>query len=140
MALARERACALRSQIEQGRGPQFEKHKVLAIPSFREAADKVYDLHSKCWRNGKHHAQWKRTLEMCVYPFIGKMTAQSHGLSLTPRKGSLLRCGIGSAKRPITLATSRVVPNVLKTDTEKLTTPSKCNFILSVAIDRLAAN
>lgn len=73
LELARERAREVRSQIEQGLDPQFEKHKVLAIPTFREAADKVYDLHSKSWRNGKHHAQWKRTLEMYVYPFIGKM-------------------------------------------------------------------
>ncbi|MFC3308071.1 tyrosine-type recombinase/integrase [Blastomonas aquatica] len=72
LAEARERAREVRSQMEMGLDPQFERRKLEAVPTFKDAAHKVFDIHSKTWRNGKHHAQWMRTLEMYVFPSIGK--------------------------------------------------------------------
>lgn len=73
LADARERAREIRRQIEFGLDPQFERRKIEAVPTFREAALKVFEIHSKTWRNGKHHAQWLRTMEMYAYPHIGKL-------------------------------------------------------------------
>ena len=70
---ARERAREVRSQVEMGLDPQFERRKVDAVPTFKDAAQRVYEVHSKTWRNGKHHGQWMRTLEAYAFPFIGKM-------------------------------------------------------------------
>ncbi len=70
---ARERALVVRRQVEQGYDPQFERRKVEAVPSFKDAAQKVFDIHSKTWRNGKHHVQWMRTMEMYAFPQLGKM-------------------------------------------------------------------
>lgn len=72
LAQARELAREIRSQIELGIDPQFERRKRQAVPTFKEAAAKTYEVHSKTWRNGKHHAQWTRTLEMYAFPHIGK--------------------------------------------------------------------
>lgn len=69
---ARELAREIRSQIELGIDPQFERRKRQAVPNFKEAAAKFYEVHSKTWRNGKHHAQWTRTLELYAFPHIGK--------------------------------------------------------------------
>ena len=64
LAEARERAREVRSQMEMGLGPQFERRKLEAVATFKDAALKVFDIHSKTWRNGKHHGQWMRTMEM----------------------------------------------------------------------------
>ena len=72
LAQARELAREIRSQIELGLDPHFERRKREAVPNFKDAAAKVYEIHSKTWRNGKHHAQWTRTLELYVFPHIGK--------------------------------------------------------------------
>src|SRR3546814_605300 len=52
--------------------PQIERRKRQAVPTFKEAAAKTYEIHSKTWRNGKHHAQWMRTMELYAFPHIGK--------------------------------------------------------------------
>nr|WP_272897629.1 integrase arm-type DNA-binding domain-containing protein [Sphingopyxis witflariensis] len=72
LAQARELAREIRSQIALGIDPQFERRKRQAVPNFKEAAARVYEVHSKTWRNGKHHAQWTRTLELYAFPHIGK--------------------------------------------------------------------
>ena len=72
LAEARERAREVRSQMEMGLDPQFERRKIEAVPTFKDAAAKFYEVHSKTWRNGKHHAQWTRTLELYAFPHIGK--------------------------------------------------------------------
>jgi integrase len=73
LAEARERAREIRSQLEMGLDPQFERHKREAVPTFKDAAQKVFDIHSKTWRNGKHHGQWMRTMEMYAFPQLGKI-------------------------------------------------------------------
>lgn len=72
LAQARELAREIRSQIEMGMDPHFERRKRQAVPTFKEAAARTYEVHSKTWRNGKHHGQWTRTLEMYAFPHIGK--------------------------------------------------------------------
>jgi integrase len=71
LALARERARQIRTWVEMGLDPAFERHKAAGIPTFREATAKVYAIHNKTWRNGKHQAQWLRTLEQFAFPMIG---------------------------------------------------------------------
>ena len=64
LAQAREMAQEIRSQIEMGVDPQIERRKRQAVPTFKDAAVITYEIHSKTWRNGKHHAQWMRTMEL----------------------------------------------------------------------------
>ena len=56
LAQARELAQEIREQVEIGIDPHFERRKRQAVPTFIEAAAKTYEIHSKTWRNGKHHA------------------------------------------------------------------------------------
>nr|WP_257541691.1 tyrosine-type recombinase/integrase [Sphingobium sp. CFD-1] len=72
LAQAREMAQEIRSQIEMGVDPQIERRKRQAVPTFKDAAVTTYEIHSKTWRNGKHHAQWMRTMELYAFPHIGK--------------------------------------------------------------------
>ena len=71
LALARTRAAEARSQIEVGVDPVAQRRKAAGIPTFREAAALVHAEHKKTWRNGKHQAQWLKTLETYAYPSIG---------------------------------------------------------------------
>ncbi len=71
LSRARELAETVRSQVEAGIDPVAERRKAKGIPTFREAAATVFDANSGKWSNGKHLWQWKRTLEMFVYPAIG---------------------------------------------------------------------
>jgi integrase len=71
LALARERARRVRSQMEAGIDPIFERRKEAGIPTFREAAAKVFAETNKVWRNAKHRAQWLSTLNTYVFPYIG---------------------------------------------------------------------
>ncbi len=57
--------------MEHGLDPVFEKRKARGIPTFKEAAAKVFAANRKTWRNEKHEWQWKRTLEQFVYPTLG---------------------------------------------------------------------
>jgi integrase len=71
LSKARERARQIREWVEDGLDPVFEKRKAAGIPTFKEASQKVVDLHRKTWRNEKHEAQWLRTLEMFAWPTLG---------------------------------------------------------------------
>ena len=59
---ARERAREIRSQVEMGLDPLFERRKAKGIPTFREATAKVLAAHRKTWKNEKHEAQWQQSL------------------------------------------------------------------------------
>jgi integrase len=39
---------------------------------FKEAAERFVDVHEQHWKNEKHRAQWRTTLEAYVYPTLGK--------------------------------------------------------------------
>ena len=71
LSLARIRSAEARSQIEVGIDPVAQRRKAAGIPTFREAASQVHAEHKRSWRNGKHQAQWLRTLEVYAFPAIG---------------------------------------------------------------------
>lgn len=73
LALARERAREIRTWVEMGLDPVFERRKAGGIPTFREATAKVYAAHRKTWKNEKHEAQWLRTLEQFAFPMLGEV-------------------------------------------------------------------
>lgn len=73
LTLARERAREVRTWVEMGLDPLFERRKAQGIPTFREAAAKVLAQHRKTWRNEKHEQQWLNTLEAYVFPQLGRM-------------------------------------------------------------------
>ena len=73
LAQARERASKVRSQIEAGIDPIFERRKEAGIPSFRESAARVFAENMKSWRNAKHKAQWLSTLNTYAFPHFGDM-------------------------------------------------------------------
>lgn len=73
LALARERAGLIRSQVEAGLDPVAERQKAEGVPTFREAAALVFAANQKSWRNGKHQRQWMQTLEAYAFPTIGDL-------------------------------------------------------------------
>ena len=73
LAVARERAREVRTWVELGLDPLFERRKAEGIPTFREAAAKVLAQHRATWRNEKHEKQWIRTLEAYAFPHLGNV-------------------------------------------------------------------
>jgi integrase len=63
LAKARERAAAARSLLADGVNPLEAKRVDKAIPTFGEMADLLVSDLGPQWRNEKHKAQWKTTLE-----------------------------------------------------------------------------
>src|SRR3954447_4791894 len=62
LAQAREKAAQARQALAEGRDPLaiLEPSK---IPTFGEAADEYVDAKQAEWRNAKHAAQWRMTLQ-----------------------------------------------------------------------------
>jgi hypothetical protein len=56
--------------MEAGIDPIFERRKEAGVPTFREAAAKVFAETNKIWRNAKHRAQWLSTLN--AYGIVGE--------------------------------------------------------------------
>lgn len=77
LAVARDRAALVRSQIEVGIDPVAERRKLVGIPTFREAAKLVHAETQKGWRNGKHNKQWLSSLETHAFPAIGDIAVSS---------------------------------------------------------------
>lgn len=77
LSLARERARTVRCQIEAGIDPIAERRKAAGIPTFREAAAKVFAENHKSWKNAKHKAQWLTSMEAYAFPAIGDMAVSS---------------------------------------------------------------
>ncbi|PNQ72880.1 integrase, partial [Erythrobacter sp. SAORIC-644] len=73
LAIARERAREVRTWVELGLDPLFERRKAEGIPTFREATAKVLAQHRSTWRNEKHEQQWIRTLEAYAFPHLGNV-------------------------------------------------------------------
>lgn len=71
LSLARERAAAVRSQLEAGIDPIAERRKAAGIPTFREAAKAVHTEHKRGWKNAKHRDQWLSSLETYAFPAFG---------------------------------------------------------------------
>ena len=71
LAMAREAALANRRKVHAGGDPLAEKRRARGVPTFAEAARKVFELRRDGWRNAKHAGQWITTLEQFVFPRIG---------------------------------------------------------------------
>ena len=74
LALARDRAGVVRSQIEAGIDPVAERRKAAGVPTFREAAALVHAEHKRGWRNAKHRDQWLATLTAYAFPTLGDVS------------------------------------------------------------------
>lgn len=71
LAEAREMARTYRKAAREGRDPIAERKRNNNVPTFSEAVDQVYQLHEPSWRNKKHAAQFRSTLEEYVAPICG---------------------------------------------------------------------
>ena len=81
LADAREAARALRKEVKAGVDVLAERKKeALVIPTFSDAAKLVHDEHKAAWKNGKHQAQWIKTLETYAFPTLGdKLVSEIEG-------------------------------------------------------------
>ena len=70
LAQARALAFANKALVTAGRDPLAERHRA-NVPTFREAAKKVYEANLPRWRNGKHTVNWWGSLELHAFPVIG---------------------------------------------------------------------
>src|ERR1700682_5983913 len=68
LADAREKAASARRKIAQGLNPIDERKRYGDIPTCGEMADDVREALSAGFRNVKHRAQWKSTLETYAAP------------------------------------------------------------------------
>lgn len=71
LARARTLATEAREAIAIGRDPIAEKRKE-EEPTFGEAADRFLATNDMAWRNEKHRAQWRMTLETYAKPMRAK--------------------------------------------------------------------
>jgi len=72
LADAREKAATERRKIARGINPIEERKRAVGIPTFGEVADDVRQSLSLGFRNEKHKAQWKSTLENYAAPLRAK--------------------------------------------------------------------
>ena len=70
LAEARAFALANKALVTAGRDPLAERRRA-NVPTFREAARKVYEANLPRWRNGKHTVNWWGSLERHAFPVIG---------------------------------------------------------------------
>ena len=68
LATARKLAGDCREAVAQGRNPIAERRKE-AEPTFGECADKFLASMEGQWRNAKHRAQWRMTLQTTLRRF-----------------------------------------------------------------------
>jgi len=85
LAIARDKAMALRLKVKQGIDPLVEREreaeearaaaqaaKVAGI-TFKGVAEAYIANNEGAWRNEKHRQQWRNTLATYVYPVIGEL-------------------------------------------------------------------
>lgn len=70
---ARELAFDNLRMVKKGIDPLAVTEKKRSIPTFEEAAFKVYEINRPSWRNEKHSAQFISSLKAYAFPEIGKM-------------------------------------------------------------------
>ena len=73
LALARERAALVRSQVEVGLDPVMERRRAAGVPTFQESAEAVHLEHKGSWKNAKHQEQWLASLKAYAFPSIGEI-------------------------------------------------------------------
>jgi integrase len=76
LAKARKDATKMREYLADGKDPAhvITPPVIAEKKTFKELAEDHIAAKSVEWRNEKHTWQWSRTLEMFVYPTIGKLT------------------------------------------------------------------
>ncbi|MCO6409053.1 tyrosine-type recombinase/integrase [Hoeflea alexandrii] len=74
LAKARALAAECRQAVAEGRNPIDERKKD-AVPAFGECADMFLASMEGQWRNEKHRAQWRMTLEQYASPLRAKSVA-----------------------------------------------------------------
>ncbi len=93
LAEARVAAQEARKILLQGRCPLEEKRQLVQQKKSESANAKTFEQcgiayiesHHKKWKNEKHIYQWRRTLEMYVYPHIGHLPISEITTSLVLR-------------------------------------------------------
>lgn len=93
LAVARDKAAALRLEVKAGTDPLIERNRKAAEAAAQAQAVKVASTTFKAvaesyiadnrdnWRNPKHRQQWENTLAAYVYPVIGDMPVADVGKS-----------------------------------------------------------
>lgn len=82
LATARDRARDARDLVRRGIDPieagraarSALKAQAQAMVTFKEAAEAFIASQESSWRNPKHRAQWRSTLETYAYPVIGSLS------------------------------------------------------------------
>jgi integrase len=73
---ARERREDLRHGIDPVATKRAEKQKQKLETTFQEAALNHIQLHQAGWKNAKHGAQWRSTLQTWAFPVIGSLVVR----------------------------------------------------------------
>lgn len=84
LAQAKEKARAARDSISQGIDPIEQRQaalsqlraKPITEKTFKQAAEAYIDAHEDSWKNPKHRAQWRSTLETYAYPVMGALSVR----------------------------------------------------------------
>ena len=80
LAEARSKALELRRQRLAGEDPRTKRRQqrlaAAGAVSFRECAERYIAAHEAGWRNPKHRAQWRSTLEAYAYPVFGDLPVE----------------------------------------------------------------
>ena len=71
LAMVREEALVHRREARTGGSPMISRRRANGVPTFEEAAHKVFELRRPGWRSAKHAGQWIGTLEDFVFPRFG---------------------------------------------------------------------
>ena len=71
LKMAREAALTNRREIRNGENPKTNRRRARGVPTFAEAARKVFELRRPGWRNAKHADQWIGSLEEFAFPRLG---------------------------------------------------------------------
>jgi integrase len=90
---ARQKAADARNLCARGIDPLTSKNAAVAKRrlkealeiSFKDCAETYIAAHEKGWRNEKHRAQWKATLETYAYPVIGELSVASVDTALVTK-------------------------------------------------------
>lgn len=93
LAVARDKAAALRLEVKAGTDPLLERNRKaaeaaaqaqafkIASTTFKAVAERYIADNRAGWRNPKHRQQWENTLAAYVYPVIGDMPVADVGKS-----------------------------------------------------------
>ena len=73
LANVREAALENKRMVRAGTDPLKAKREARAVPTFEQAAYKVYELNKPTWSNAKHAAQFISTLQTYAFPKIGQL-------------------------------------------------------------------